>query len=537
MNATQGRFQGNAAISTEQAAGSRAGEARRETIGEETALPKPAGLLDEVLQGTRSGEGPVSDKLERFLGEPSPAAALALWTGWIAAPGARPDKEQLCRLLGRDIARLDAVLTRQVNAILHHPSFQKLEASWRGLRYLVEQSENAENVKIRLLSVSWREIARDAERAIEFDQSQLFRKVYSDEFGTPGGEPFSVLLGDYQIRPFPSAEYPTDDVAALTAVSHVAAAAFAPFIASADPAMFALDDFTGLQQPLNLSKTFDQLEYLKWRAFRDTEDARFVGLTMPRVLARLPYEDDGSRVDGFRFREETEGPDRGKYLWGSAAYAFGAVLVRAFDRSGWLAGIRGVSRDDVSGGLAPDLPVHCFTTDRRGVAPKCSTDAIITDAQEHELSELGFIPLCHCADTELSAFFTNQSVQKPRVYDEPAATMNARISAMLQYMLCVSRFSHYLKVAARDKIGSFTEAEQCESYLYKWLQQYVTSDGDATPEVKAEYPLREAGVRVREQPGKPGSYLCVAHLWPHYELDELVATVKVTTELTPGVPV
>jgi len=496
----------------------------------------PRTLLDAIVAATPPAAGEVRSRLEQFLSEPSLAEALAQWIGWTAAPGVLLDKEQVAEMLGRDIARLDALLSRQVNAIQHHPRFQQLEASWRGLRYLVEQAEGAENVKIRVLSASWKEIARDVERAIEFDQSQLFRKVYSEEFDTPGGEPFSVLLGDYQLRPYPSADHPTDDVAVLTAVSHVAAAAFAPFIAAADPAMFGLDSFAELERPRDLAKAFEQVEYLKWRAFRDTEDARFVGLTLPRVLMRLPYEDDGSRVDGFGFREEVAGPDRRRYLWGNAAYAFGAVLIRAFAESAWLANIRGVTRGAEGGGLVPGLPVHSFSTDKRGVAPKCSTEVIVTDLEEHGLSELGFISLCHCADTEFSAFFGNASVQKPKVYDELAATMNARISAMLQYMLCVSRVAHYLKVAAREKIGSFTEAAECEDYLHRWLQRYVTSDSEAPPEVKAEYPLREASVRVREEPGKPGSYLCVAHLWPHFELDELVASVKITTEITPGSP-
>ncbi len=429
------------------------------------------------------------------------------------------------------MAHLDRLLAEGVNAILHHPRFQKLEAAWRGLKYLTEQAEGAENVKIRLLSVSWNELSRDLERAIEFDQSQLFRKIYSDEFGTPGGEPFGLLLGDYEIRPRPSAEHPIDDVAALGAVSQVAAAAFAPFVAGVHPSMFGLDQFTELEQPLQLAKPFEQLEFLKWKTFRQSEDARFVGLTLPRVLMRLPYEDGGGRATGFRFAEDTA--VRSDYLWGNAAFAFGGVVIRAFAESGWLAGIRGVERDSEKGGLAPGLPVHCFATDKQGVARKCSTDVVVGDFQEQELSELGFIPLCHCVDTEYSAFYSNQSVQIPKRYDEPAATMNARISAMLQYMLCVSRFAHYLKVAARDKIGSFAEAGECEDYLNRWLQQYVTSDGDAPPEVKAKYPLREAGVRVRESPGKPGSYQCVAHLWPHFGLDEATTALRITTELTP----
>jgi len=476
------------------------------------------------------------DALERFLREPSPGEALRQWFGWTEASDV-PDKDEITQRLNRDVARIDAMLSRQVNAILHHPRFQKIEASWRGLWYLTGQAEGSEEVKIRVLSLTWKALARDLEHAIEFDQSQLFRKVYSSEFGMPGGEPFGMLVGDYQIRPRPCAEHPFDDIAVLTSVSQVAAAAFAPLITGVHPAMFGLDRFSDLEQPLNLSKTFEQLDYLKWKAFRDTEDSRFLGLTLPRVLMRLPYEDDGSRVDGFCFREDVSNPDRSKYLWGNAAYAFAAVAIRAFSQTAWLADIRGVRRDTDGGGRVPGLPVHCFSTDKLGVAPKCSTDVIVTDFQEQELSELGFIPLCHCADTEHSAFYTNQSAQKPKKYDDLTATMNARISSMLQYMLCVSRFAHYLKVIARDKIGAFTEAVECENHLHRWLQQYVTSDSEASADVKAELPLREASVRVREHPGKPGSYLCIAHLWPHFELDELAASIRVTTELTPAQPV
>jgi type VI secretion system protein ImpD len=362
----------------------------------------------------------------------------------------------------------------------------------------------------------------------------MFRKVYSEQIGMPGGEPFSVLLGDYEIWPRPCAEHPFDDMTVLRSLSQVAAAAFAPFIAGAHPAMFGLDGFGGLQHQPNLSRIFQQPDCFHWRNLRREEDSRFVGLVLPRVLMRLPYGDDGSRVDGFRFQEDVTGPDRSKYLWGNAAYAFGAVLIRSFSESGWLARIRGIHRDVEGGGLVAGLPVHSFSTDKQGIAPKYSTDVVITDNQEQELSELGFVPLCHCADTEYSVFYTNQSIQTPKEYDELAATMNARISAMLQYMLCVSRFAHYLKVLIRDKIGAFTEAGQCQHYLHDWLQQYVAADADASPEVKARLPLREARVQVAERPDKPGSYHCTAHLWPHFELEELIAAVKVTTELTPG---
>ena len=402
-----------------------------------------------------------------------------------------------------------------------------------------------DSVKIRVLSVSWGELVQDQMRALEFDQSQLFRKVYEAEFGHPGGEPFGALLGDYEIRHRLVADHPYDDLETLLKISSVAAAAFAPFITGVHPSFFGLDGFTELERPLNLPRTFEQLEYLKWRALRQSEDARFVGLTLPRVLMRLPYGAEGAQVAGLPFREEVEGPDRSKYLWGNAVYAFGGVLIRCFAHSGWHADIRGV-RQAVDqrgvkvcldeGGLVSGLPVHSFRTDHAGVATKFSTDVIITDDQERELGELGFIPLCHCYDSEFSAFYGNQSIQKPAKFDDPKATANARLSAMLQYMLCVSRFSHYLKVISRDKIGSMVGPEDCEAHLGRWLQNYITASDSAGPEVKAKYPLREAKVQVREQPDKPGTYNCIIHLRPHYQLDQMFMAVKLTSELAPGRP-
>jgi type VI secretion system ImpC/EvpB family protein len=512
---------------------SAAGDGLMESIVDATAGSSERGrAADGRTGGQRPDQQP--GRLERFLREPSPGRALRLWFGWPDAVPEGVSAEGVARTLGRHIAQIDAMLNRQVNAIIHHERFQKIEGSWRGLSYLVEQADGSEGVVVRVLSASWKDLAKDAERAVEFDQSQLFRKIYSDEFGIAGGEPFSVLLGDYQIHARPSAEHPFDDLAVLEAISGVAAAAFAPFIAAVHPSTLGLDDFTNLERPLNLSRTFEQTEYVKWRAFREREDSRFVGLTLPQVLMRTPYEDDGSRTDGFRFQEDVAGPDRRKYLWGNAAYAFGAVMVRSFANSGWLADIRGVERGIDGGGLVTGLPVHCFSTDKHGVAPKCSTDVIITDRQEPDLSELGFIPLCHCRDTDLAAFYANQSIQKPKQYDDLAVTMNAKISSMLQYMLCVSRFAHYLKVAAREKLGSFTEAEDVERYLDRWVQSYVTSDASASPSVKAKFPLREARVRITEHPENPGGYVCTAHLWPHFELDALVAALKVKTVLTPG---
>jgi len=501
------------------------------------AKPRDAGvplssLVSQVLEATEAGPSPAAQSLERFLTAENPVQALE---AWFQTSVKNLDGEAISRTLNRDIARIDAILTKQVNVILHHERFQQLEASWRGLHYLVSQAGTHEHahIKIRVLNLPWKELARDMERAIEFDQSQLFRKIYNDEFGTAGGEPFGMLIGDYQLTHRPAPGHPTNDIDVLQAVSQVAAAAFCPFITAADPAFLGLDSFTELELPLNMSRTFEQLEYLKWKSFRESEDARFVGLALPQVLMRRPYEDGDGHSDGFRFKEDVEKPDRSQYLWGNAAFAFGEVTMRAFAECGWLADIRGFQRGKLSGGVVGGLAVDSFDTDKDGVALKFVTDGVVTDASEKELGDLGFIPLCQAKDTEFAAFYSNQSAQKPKTYDTPEATVNARISSMLQYMLCVSRFAHYLKVIGRDKVGTLAEARDLEDFLHRWLQKYVTSDADAPLEVKAEYPLREASVQVRDKPGKPGCYQCVMHLRPHFQLDDLSAAVKLTTELAP----
>jgi type VI secretion system protein ImpD len=303
---------------------------------------------------------------------------------------------------------------------------------------------------------------------------------------------------------------------------------------SSDPAFLGLDSFTELGQPLDLSAIFRQAEYTRWQAFRETEDSRFVGLTLPKVLMRLPYQDDGSRSEQFRYEEQVEGPDSSRYLWGNAAYAYGAVLIRAFAESGWLANIQGVEPGRESGGLVTGLPLNSFGTDIDGVAHKYSTDVLVTDYQEKELGELGFIPLCHCKDTSWSAFYGSASAQKPKQYDRTIANVNARLSAMLQYMFCVSRFAHYLKVIGRDKMGSFASPQQCQEHLQRWLLNYTIAADDAGLETKAKHPLREGKVQVREQPGKPGSYACVVHLRPHFQLDQVITAVQLITEISPG---
>ncbi len=487
-------------------------------------------LLDAVLAATRESRDRERDGPAAVLRGRSSWELLGWWLGRRGPDGEPPPRRAIVSRLSRDIARIDALITRQVNAILHHPAFQKLEASWRGLHYLVEQAADADNLKIRVLQLTWRDLVKDQERALEFDQSQLFRKVYSDEFGSPGGEPFGLLLGDYEVRHRPGPDHPTNDVGALAGAAGVAAAAFAPLIVAADPALFELDGFSELERPLNLAQTFGQLDHLKWQALRQRDDARFVGVVLPRVLMRLPYGEYLARPGGFRFRERVGRPDRGDYLWGTAVYAFGAVVVQAFADSGWFAEIRGVKPGVRGQGLVAGLPAPSFATDAEGVAPKGSTDVRINEYREKELTELGFIPLCHCPDTELSAFFSNMSLQRPAVYDRSAATVNARMSAMLQYVLCVSRFAHYLKVMTRDRVGSILDAAGCENDLNRWLLNYTTGSG-VDEEMRAKYPLREAQVQVKEIPGKPGALQCVMHLAPHAQLDQVVASVRLATEL------
>lgn len=491
----------------------------------------PSSALAAIVAATDPHAGAEANRLQKFLNEPDLAAAIRIWLNG-SFDGKR---EELSRRLNRDVAAIDALVNAQLNALLHAPEFQRLEASWRGLSYLVERADFEDDpaIKIRVLNASWRDLERDFERAIEFDQSQLFRKVYESEFGSPGGEPFGALIADYEVNPRVTREHPHDDLRIVDSLAGVAAAAFCPIILNASPAIFGLDDFSRLEQRLDHERTFEGVEYTKWKSLRSKEDARFIGLTLPRVLMRTPYEDSGHRVDGFRFHEEVRGPDRSKYLWGGANYAFGAVLIRAFSQAGWLADIRGARRGIEGGGLATDLPRHSFAADQRGIVMKSSADVIVTESLEKQLSDLGFIPLCESKDTEHSVFYSNQSLQKPARYDRDAATTNAQMSAMLQYMLCVSRFAHYVKVLGRDKLGAFTDYEELEKILQNWIVQYVTSDGEATPATKARYPLRDAEVRVEPTPGKPGSYRCLMRLNPHYELDQLQASVRVVAELTP----
>lgn len=426
--------------------------------------------------------------------------------------------------LSARIAEIDELISAQLNEILHAPEFQRLEATWRGMHYLVFNTETGTRLKLRVLNVSKKELLSDLEKAVEFDQSNLFKKVYEEEYGTLGGHPFSVLIGDYEFGRHPQ------DVLLLEKLSNVAAAAHAPFIGAAAPALFDMDSFTELGRPRDLAKIFESAELVKWRSFRESEDSRYVSLVLPHVLMRLPYGPATKPVEGFNYVEDVDGRDHSKYLWGNAAWALALRITTAFSLYSWCAAIRGVE----GGGVVQGLPTHTFRTDEGDVALKCPTEIAITDRREKELNDLGFIALCHAKGTDYSVFFGGATTQKAKLYNTDQANANARISAQLPYVLAASRFAHYLKVIVRDKIGSFQTAESISKFLNTWIADYVLLNDDAPQSAKAKYPLREARVDVTEIAGRPGAYNATVFLRPHFQLEELTASVRLVAELPAG---
>lgn len=472
-------------------------------------------FLDQVVAATKQTEPDHAQDLVKTLVEQALSGTVTF------------DKN-LTRTFDRAIAAIDRKLSKQLNAIMHDPKFTKLEGSWRGLNHLVMNSETGTGLKIRVLNMTKRELNRDLTKAVEFDQSQLFKKIYENEFGTPGGEPYGALIGDYEWSKHP------DDIDSLRLISNVAAGAFAPFISAASAQMFGFDDWTELSKPRDLAKIFDTAEYAKWRSFRESEDSRFVSLVMPRVIARLPYGAATKPVDEFAY-EEAPYDDNGAampqahkdYCWMNAAYTMGTRLTNAFAQYGFCTAIRGAE----GGGKVEGLPAHVFTSDDGDMDSKCPTEIGITDRREAELSNLGFMPLSHYKNTDYAVFFGAQSCNKPKKYDRPEATANAAISARLPYLMATSRFAHFLKVMARDKIGSFMEASDCEVWLNRWISSYVNSNADAGQEMKAKFPLREANIEVKEIPGKPGSYNAVAHLRPWLQMEELSTSMRMVARI------
>jgi type VI secretion system protein ImpC len=442
----------------------------------------------------------------------------------VTSEGMTIGNDTVAGIKGR-IAQIDQLISEQLNAIMHDPAFQTLEASWRGLNYLVMNSETGTQLKIRVMNLTKKELLDDMLKASEFDQSVMFKQIYEQEYGTFGGNPYSFLVGDYEFGRHPQ------DMAILEKMSGVAAAAHAPFVAAASPRLFDWDSFTELNTPRDLAKSFESTELIKWRSFRESEDSRYVTLTLPHVLLRLPYGPDTVPVDGFDYREDVDGTDNSKYLWGNSAYMLAQRITNAFALYKWCAAIRGVE----GGGLVEGLPAHTFKTESGDIALKCPTEIAITDRREKELNDLGFLAVCHCKGTDYAAFFGGQTTNKPKVYNTDSASANARVSSMLPYILAASRFAHYLKVIMRDKIGSFMTRENVAAYLNTWISQYVLLNDDAPQAVKARFPLREARVDVTDIPGKPGCYKAVAFLKPHFQLDELTVSIRLVAELPPPV--
>ncbi len=471
-------------------------------------------LLDQIVQNGKMANEPSQ--------EPYAKKLIGQFAAQILDEDMKfsPDKGVVA-MINERIAEIDDLLTKQVNAILHHPEFQTLEASWRGLHDFVFGTETSTRLKIRLMAVSKKELLNDLETAVDYDTSVLFKKVYEEEYGTFGGNPYSVLIGDYYFGRHPQ------DVALLERVSKVAAAAHAPFIAAASPALFDMKSFTELGGPRDMAKIFESAELVTWKAFRESEDSRYVALTLPRYLSRLPYGAKTVPVEQFAFEEDVDGREHDKYLWANASYQLGLRITDAFAKYGWTTAIRGVE----GGGKVEGMPAHTYQTDEGDIALKCPTEVTITDRREKELNDLGFIAVVNSKGSNFAAFFGGQTVNKPKVYNKDNANANAQLSARLPYMLAASRFAHYVKVIVRDKIGSFQTRSTLQNYLNTWISDYICLNESAPQATKAKLPLASARIDVSEVPGKPGAYTAVVFVRPHFQMEELTASIRMVAEL------
>ena len=471
-------------------------------------------LLDRIVQeGKMAVEPSQSAYAKQLLGQ---FATQILDEGMKTAP----DKGVVATINER-IAEIDRIITDQVNAIMHHEEFQKLEASWCGLHDMVYGTETSSRLELRLLNVSKKELLKDLESAVDHDMSVLFKKVYEEEYGTFGGHPYSLLIGDFYFGRHPQ------DIALRQRISKVAAAAHAPFVAAVAPSMFDMRSFTELGIPRDLSKVFESAELTTWRGFRDSEDSRYVALVMPSYAARLPYGAKTVPCDNFNFEEDVDGKDHSKYLWANSAYQLGLRITDAFAKFGWTTAIRGVE----GGGKVAGLTAHAFKTEEGDVALKCPTEVTITDRREKELNDLGFISVVNSKGSDFAAFFGGQTTNKPKVYNLDAANANASLSSRLPYILAASRFAHYIKVIMRDKVGSFQTRSSVETYLNNWLADYVLLSPSATQYDKSRFPLAEGRVDVTEVAGKPGTYQATVFLKPHFQMEELTASIRLVADL------
>jgi type VI secretion system protein ImpC len=476
-------------------------------------IPDDASILDILLY---------EKKMARFPEQEEAAIELLIeFVNELIDLKTSPQEMNVISFLMRRIAEIDELITDQVNEVIHHPDFQRLEGSWRGLSYLVMNTETSTRMKIRLLNSSLKDLREDLTKAIEFDQSALFKKVYEEEYGTFGGAPYSCLIGDYFITNHPQ------DIQFLEYMSGLAAAAHTPFIAAVSSIFFNLDKFEDMPLPRDLTKLFESPDYIKWNSFRNTEDSRYVTLVLPRILMRLPYGPNTLPVVEFNFTEDVGVGDTSKFCWGNPAYVVAQRITAAFSQYSWTAAIRGVE----GGGTIEGLPTYIFKTLEGDMTVKCPTEVAITDRREKELSDLGFITVCYCKGSDLAVIFSGQTTQKPKVYNLDNANANASISTRITYILAASRFAHYVKVIMRDKVGVFLTKENIESYLNNWLSAYILLNDDAPANIKAAYPLREGRIDVYDVPGSPGEYKSVIYLRPHFQMEELTASIRLVASL------
>ena len=493
------------------------------------------GLRRCVLDGRYFGGAYAvsATRLAEFLhGKSTDAARLAEWFGDELPAALRGGTDGLRLALDRDIAAIDGLISAQLDAVLHSPRLQALEGRWRGLDWLVNGVEPSRRIKVRVLSVGWAEICRDLERAAEFDQSILFRRVYEDEFGMPGGEPFGLMVIDHAVRHRRSSLAPADDVGALAQLSAIAAAAFVPMVLAAHPSLLEVDSFGDLEAIQDIASPFRGSDHARWRGLAGRSDARFLAVTLPRLLARAPWADDPGRHDGFRYCEHA--PDAASRTWMSAAYAFAACVIRAYANHGWPADVRGVETDRVGGGLVTDITPEPFTSGPLGVWPRVGIEYRLTDRQEHALVEVGLMPVSALPYGADLVFGSVRSLQLAASYqgaNAPAADANARLSAQINSILCASRFAHHIKVMGRDMVGSYQVADEIERRLQAWLQNYVNTNITSSGDARARFPLVAGDVQVREKPGRPGVFGCIVRLQPHHQLDDVASTFSLVTEL------
>lgn len=501
------------------------------------AEPRKPALREAVLAGAFFGErhAEAASRLAAFGRGGKAGDAVRDWFG-AAAPRLLLDHDALRGALDRDIAAIDAMIGAQLDAILHHPRLRRLEGAWRGLHWLTEGIEAGRRIKVRVLPMSWAEICRDLERAPEFDRSNLFRLIYEEEFGMPGGEPYGVIVVDHEMRHKPAPGAPTDDVSAVASLAAIGAAAFAPVVLGAHPALLEVDGWPDLAMVQDVVQPLGGQDHARWRGLANRADLRFIGVTLPRLLARPPWRDDPARVDRFRYEERA--PDWNSRVWMSAGYAFAAAACRAFAVHGWPADVRGVETDRVGGGLVDHLPEETFRSGPAEAWWRVSAEISLTDRQERALVDAGLIPVCALPYAKEMVFGAVRSLQAPARHmgqNAAAADASARLSAQVNALLCAARFAHYLKVMGRDMVGSIQTADEIQRRLHAWLQTYVNANRNATGEQRARYPLGEGQILVEEKPGKPGVFGCTVRLRPHHQLDDVSATFILLTEISaPG---